>query len=165
MKFVLKDKVYVQNNDLSLLMRAMEGKNIPASIIDKVFGEVFICCDENRYDYVEFDQPEEIEFFKSLTYSVDYMSVKDLSEEDLIKVGSGILEQRNEIAKKWNSMSEEERKNNQDLYLECELLDFKALSIRDVIWFKNKTLKMPLPREVKRLENNGLRGFFSKFKR
>lgn len=167
MKIVLEDKVYVQNNDLAHLMHAMEGKAIPASIIQKVFGEVFICCDDNRYEFVEFDQPEEIDFFKSFTYSVNYMDLKDLSEEDLIKVGGSIIEHRNTIAQKYNSMTPEEREKNADLRTECDMLEFKWMSIRDVVWFKQGHLKMKLPRDVVKLEEkNGLMGFFSRlFKR
>lgn len=166
MKIVLKDKVYVQKNDLSYLMNAMEGKAIPSSIINKVFGEIFICCDDNRYEFVEFTEPEEIEFFKALSYSVDYMYVKDLTEEDLIDVGSSIIEQRNAIALKYNSMTPEEREAHNDLRIECDLLEFKMLSIRDMVWLKQGHIKMKFPRDVKGMEEKkGIKGLFSKFRR
>jgi len=166
MKIVLEDKVYVQNNDLSQLMHAMEGKAIPASIINKVFGQVFICCDDNRYEFVEFVEPEEIEFFKELSYSVDYMAVKDLTEDELIKVGSSIIEQRNTIALRYNEMTVEEREANSDLRTECDLLEFKMMSIRDIVWLKQGHLKMKFPKDVKGPDSGkGLKGFFSRFKR
>ena len=166
MKIVLKDKVYVQKNDLSYLMNAMEGKAIPSSIINKVFGEIFICCDDNRYEFVEFTEPEAIEFFKGWTYSVDYMYVKDLTEEDLIDAGSSIIEQRNAVALKYNSMTPEERETHSDLRVECDLLEFKMLSIRDIVWLKQGHLKMEFPKDVRGTEDKkGLKGFLSWFRR
>ena len=58
MKIVLKDKVYVQINDLGPMMNFCEGKPIPACVINQVYGKFFICCDENRYEFMSFDQKE-----------------------------------------------------------------------------------------------------------
>jgi hypothetical protein len=170
MKIVLKDKVYVQINDLGPMMNFMEGKAIPACVINQVFGKFFICCDDNRYEFEVFTQPEAIEFFASLDYSVDYMAVKDMSEEEMINYGVSIAEEKNGIAKKFNAMSKEEKEANQHLVTECEKLDFKMYSVRDILWMRQGHIKMELPYEVrkeeaKKEEKKGLRGFFSRFKR
>ena len=174
MKIVLKDKVYVQINDLGPLMNFMEGKSIPGCVINQVFGKFFICCDDNRYDFMAFDQKEAIEFFASLDYMVDYMEIKDMTEEEMIEYGVSIGEQRNEIAKKFNAMSKEEKEANQHLVKEHEMLDFKMYSVRDIVWMRQGHIKMELPYEVrkeeakiaeKKEEKKGLKGFFSRFKR
>ena len=54
MKIFVNDKVYVQKNDLAYLMRGAGDISIPISIINKVFGDIFIVTDENRYEFIEF---------------------------------------------------------------------------------------------------------------
>ena len=76
------DKVYVQKNDLAYFMRGAEGISVPASIIDKVFGQIFIVTDENRYEFVEFSSLEEIEFFKKCDWMVDYNLFDGMTEEE-----------------------------------------------------------------------------------
>ena len=170
MKIVLEDKVYVQINDLGPMMNFCEGKAIPGCVINQVFGQMFICCDDNRYEFEEFTQREAIEFFSSLDYSVDYMAVKDMSDEELMNYGVSIAEQKNEIAKKFNAMSKEEKEANQDLIREYEMLDFKMLSVRDILWMRQGHIKIKLPFEVrkeeaKKEEKTGWKAFFAKFKR
>ena len=64
MKVFANGKVYVQNNDLQYLLRTCDGISIPSSIINKVFGDVFIVTDDNRYEFVEFSNPEDVDFFR-----------------------------------------------------------------------------------------------------
>lgn len=163
MKIITNKKAYVQLNDLSYLMRAMEDESIPASIVNKVFGQVFICTDSNRYEFETFDSPEEIEFFKNLDYSVDYMELKDLSDEEIIEYGNSIVNKQNEIADKFNSMSDEEKEKNRNLVKEHELLQFKMLSVRDILWMRNGKLKVKLPSEVAPLK--GIKKILNKFKK
>ena len=42
--------------------------------------------DNNRYEFVKFEDKNEIEFFKNLDWMVDYNSVKDLNEEDFLNL-------------------------------------------------------------------------------
>ena len=45
--------------------------NIPIILFALVkFGKVFIVTDQNRYDFVEFSEPKEIEFFKENNYEM-----------------------------------------------------------------------------------------------
>ena len=41
-------------------------------------------------------------------------------------------------------MSEDERKENLEMVTQCELLDFKMYSLRDILWLKQGHLKMTL---------------------
>lgn len=85
MKIITENKAYVQLNDLAYLLDALEEQPIPESIINKVFGKPFICTDDNRYEFMEFDTAEEIKFFKNLDYSADFMSLKDLNDEEIVE--------------------------------------------------------------------------------
>lgn len=172
MKIITNNKAYVQLNDISYLLRSTD--LIPASIFEKCFLDIFICTDQNRYEFMEFDTKEEIEFFKNLDYSVDYLELKDLTEEEIIQYGISLAERRNEIAKKYNAMSDSDKEKNLDMVTQCELLDFKILSVRDVLWFKQGHLKMYLPDGIEYPETiptpkekrpGRLSRFLSKFRR
>jgi len=115
----------------------------------KLFGNGIVTInDSNRYEFVEFEAPEEIEFFKSIDWMIDYNEVKDLSEEETIELACSIAEEQNSIAQRFNSMTPEERENNMSMVSQCELLDFKIYSLRDVLWFKQGHIKMELPEGV-----------------
>ena len=149
MKIVLSDKVYVQRNDLAYLMRTLDGKEVPASIINKVFSDVFVCCDSNRYEFMEFTSEDEIKFFKELEYSVDYMELRDKSVAEIIVLGEELASKMNEIAKKFNALDEVEKGENLHLIDEHDLTEFKLYSLRDIAWFKQGKLKMKLPKEAR----------------
>lgn len=147
MKIVTGDKVYVQKNDIAYLNQT--DLPIPASIFMKVFGAgIVIIDDRNRYEFIEFTEPEEMEFFKKLDWMIDYNKVKDMSEDELIELGKSMAEKSNEIAEKYNAMSQEKRKQNQNLVVEHELLEFKMHSLKDIIYFKRGELKIKLPEEI-----------------
>ena len=83
MKIITDSVAYVQKNDIAFLTQT--DRAIPASIFMKVFGNgIVIIDDSNRYEFVEFEAPEEIEFFKSIDWMIDYNEVKDLSEGEPI---------------------------------------------------------------------------------
>lgn len=147
MKIITDDSAYVQKNDIAYLNQT--DLPIPTSIFMKVFGKgIVIIDDSNRYEFVKFDAPEEIEFFKGLSWMIDYNEVKDLSEEETIILGQSIAQEKNGIATKFNSMSEKERKENLKMVQQCELLDFKMYSLRDVLWFKQGHIQMELPNGI-----------------
>ena len=147
MKIITNNVAYVQKNDIVCLNQT--DLVIPASIFMKVFGNgIVIIDDSNRYEFVEFDAPEEIEFFKGIDWMIDYNEVKDLSEEETTALGQSIAEEKNNIAQRFNSMTPEERKENMNMVSQCELLDFKMYSLRDVLWFKQGHIKMELPEGV-----------------
>lgn len=147
MKIITDNAVYVQKNDIAFLNQT--DLAIPASIFMKVFGSgIVIIDDSNRYEFVEFEAPEEIEFFKGIDWMIDYNEVKDLSEEETMALGQSIAEMRNSIAQKFNSMPPEKRKRNMNMVSQCELLDFKFYSLRDVLWFKQEHIKIELPEGV-----------------
>lgn len=143
MKIITDNTVYVQKHDLIFLNHT--GLPYPPSIAIKVCS---IVDDKNRYDFVAFDKPEEIEFFKNIDWMIDYNAVKDLSEEEIIALGQRIVKERDDIALKINSMSYKERKQNINMVSEWKLLKFKMYSLRDFLLFKKGHIKMELPEEV-----------------
>ena len=147
MKIITEKAVYVQKNDIAYLNNT--DLPIPASIFMKVFGKgIVIIDDSNRYEFEKFEEQNEREFFKDLDWIVDYNSVKELTDEEIIEIGQGIAKKREQMAKKFNAMSESERKKNRDMVTQCELLEFKMYSLRDILWFKQGYLKMTLPEGI-----------------
>ncbi len=63
-------------------------------------------------------------------------------------MGHSIAQSKNQIAQQFNSMSKDERKENLGMVTQCELLDFKMYSVRDILWFKQGNLKMTLPKGI-----------------
>ncbi len=155
MKIITENAVYVQKNDITYLNHT--DLPIPASIFIKVFGNGMVIIDDsNRYEFEKFEDNHEIEFFKRLDWIVDYNSVKDLSDDEIIEIGKSIAQSKNQIAKQFNSMSENERKENLEMVTQCELLDFKMYSLRDILWFKQGHLKMTLPEGVVQKDEKGM---------
>lgn len=160
MKIITESKAYVQLNDLSVLMKFMEGKSIPSSIVKEIFSDVFICSDGNRYDFKEFSKREQVEFFKELDYSVDYNELKDKSEYEIMVYGDSIAKEMNKLAKQINSLVARGEDVPEELFITYDKLQFKMLSVRDILLFKQGTLKMNLPKIG---ENK--KGIFKIFKR
>lgn len=147
MKIIRGNAAYVQMNDIAFLNQT--DLPIPASIYMKVFGTgVVIIDDRNRYEFVKFEETDEIEFFKNLYWIVDYDLVNGFSDEDFVEVGEEMMKIKRRLFRMYNSLSEEDRKKHTHLMRECELLDFKMHSLSEFLLFKQGTLKMTLPEGV-----------------
>lgn len=147
MKIIKDNVIYIQNNDIIQLNHS--DMDIPASIFMKIFGNgIVIIDDSNRYEFVSFTEPEEIEFLRNIDWILDYDEVKDLSEEEIITLAEKIMSERNELANKFLSMTESEKEKNIAMVDQCELINHKMFSLRDFLWFKQGHIQMELPEEV-----------------
>lgn len=147
MKIITNNSVFVQMNDLAYLNQS--DLEIPASIFMKIFGNGIVIIDNrNRYHFMEFKDSKEIEFFKAIDWMIDYNKVKDLSEKEIMELAQSIAGERDNIAQKFNSMTQEQRKKNISMVSQCELLDFKFYSLRDFLWFKQGHIKMTFPEGI-----------------
>lgn len=170
MKIVKDNAIYVQKNDIMFLFQ--NDLSIPASIFMKVFGNgIIIVDDRNRYEFVKFEEKDEIDFFKSLHWIVDYDTVKDLSDEEIIKLGQMAAEERNSIACMFNSMLDDMKSKHMYSVLRCKMLEFKIYSLRDILWFRQGHIKMTLPdgvqypKSYKKVDEKGLKKLLKKFKK
>ncbi len=130
-------KIYIQINDIAMLNHT--DIPMPASI------DAVIVDDSNRMNFVEFTQPKEVEFFESLNWVVDYKQIRYLSEEEMKEVEQEIANEMNEIANRLNSMTDEEKRNNQSLIQRHKLLDYKMKYLAEILWFKQGHKQMPFP--------------------
>jgi len=170
MKIITSEAVYVQKNDIGFLNQT--DLPIPASIFMKVFGNgVTIIDNSNRFEFVKFEEKSEIEFFKNQDWIVDYDLVKDLDESQIIELGQAVAQQMNNIATQYNSMTNDERRDDEHMVFEYERLEFKMYSLREALWVKQGHLKfdlpdgMDIPKECKKDEEKGFRRILSKLKK
>jgi hypothetical protein len=145
MKVIYDNCVYVQKNDIAYLEAS--DLPIPASVFTRVFGNgITIIDDRNRYDFVLFKEKAEIDFFKGLDWMVDYNELKNLSEEEIIKLAENTNKERDEIVLTYNSMPVEERQKHGDMVTKCDLLEFKFYSLRDILWMKQGHISINIPK-------------------
>lgn len=148
MRIVTEGKVYVQKNDL--LNFVMLDLSIPNSIMIKFFceGDVFTITNNDRYDFIAFDEENDMEFFKKHDWIIDYNVVKDMSEQNLIVLYENLCNEGLALEQELKKMTEEELNNNQDLVTKYHLLAYKTFSLKDFIWFKKGKIPMTLPEEI-----------------
>lgn len=150
MKIIREDKVYVQKNDLVHLN--MVDTPLPAIILYKITqGGAFIVGDFNRHEYESFPQQEVIEFFRRATWILDYDEIKDLTNHELDLYGEEIVDERNAIAALYNGLSNEEKQKNQSMVTQCELLEYKAMALREFQTMK-RAKKVKIPEELEQLK-------------
>jgi hypothetical protein len=153
MKVIYDNCVYVQKNDIAYLEAS--DLPIPASVFTRVFGNgITIIDDRNRYDFVLFKEKAEIDFFKGLDWMVDYNELKNLSEEEIIKLAENTNKERDEIVLTYNSMPVEERQKHGDMVTKCDLLEFKFYSLRDILWMKQGHISINIPKMRIRKSSN-----------
>ena len=156
-----KEVVYVQMQDIMHLNQS--DLPIPASIYTKVFTGVTIVNDSNRFDFVRFDEEHELKFFRDLEFVIDYDDYKDLTDEQLEEEGQKLAVKANEIAEKWNNMSEEERKQNSNLLQEHENLGYMLNFLSEIYAVKHLKRKIPFP-EFVQVPKSKRKPFFRKNK-
>ena len=142
MKIITKECAYVQKIDISYLINS--DLKIPESIYLKTCHENIDR--NNKYEFIKFNNPEEIKYFKKLNWIIDYNDIKNLTEEEIIKLCQNIVIKINKIADKFNNMNEKKKEKNKDLILQSELLNYKMHSLRDALWFKQGHINMSMPK-------------------
>ena len=146
MKVFKNGKVYVQNEDLILILRS--GELMPTSVLEKFYGNgPVIIVQDNMEDYVEFEETAQVEFFKRLDWIVDYDEVKNLSLEELEKLYDATKDEMVKIRNKYSDLSQ-----NDDCYekdsIRFELLGNKLYSLSKIQYFKARKLELALPNET-----------------
>lgn len=147
MKIIRDDKLYIQKSDVAYL--DMSDVAIPSFVYHKLYGNGSKIVGEfNELEFEEYSDKAVADFFKSLSWILDYDEVKDLTDEEIDSLGEELIDQRNSIASMYNGMSQEEREKNQSLPTQCELLEYKVRMLREFYLYKNGKSKMQLPKEI-----------------
>lgn len=146
MKVFKNGKVYVQNEDLILILRS--GELMPTSVLEKFYGNgPVIIVQDNMEDYVEFEETDQVEFFKRLDWIVDYDEMKNLSLEELEKLYDDTKDEMVKIKNKYNDLSQKDDCYEKDS-IRFELLGNKLYSLSKIQYFKARKLELALPNET-----------------
>ena len=158
-----KEAVYVQMQDIMYLSNETDTP-IPTTIFTKVFTGVTIVNDSNRFEFVRFDEEHEVKFFRDLEFIIDFDQYKALSDEQLEDEAQKFGAKANEIAKKWNGMTKEERKQNGSLYDTHRNLGYMINFLSEIYAIKHGKRTMPFPDFVKMPEKPKKKPFFKRKK-
>ena len=147
MKIVTDNAVYIQNKDIIYLSRI--NVPVPSSLFNQIYNDDIVIIDDlNGNGFVKLDKDSEIQFFKSLDWIVDYQNVKDLNIDDFKKLKQKIINEKNQIANQYNSMSDKERKENINIVNRFDLLEYKLQSLKEILNYKLGQLDIKMPKEV-----------------
>ena len=154
MKVFVGDKVYVQKGDLAYFTRGVGNMSFPSSIFDKMFGEgitqPFVVNEENRFEFVEFSDCQEIEFFKKCDWIVDFNSFANMSIDEINAYLLGLQNGMDEYANRFNELPIEKRKKEYTkALLKQERTEYKIKSIMEIILYKEGSIDFDLPGYVK----------------
>ena len=141
-----KEVVYVQMQDMGFLNSIDDP--IPATIFIKVFGNgITIIGDENRFDYIKFEQDNELEFFRDLDAVVDFDEINNLSLEEIEKKANDVGNKIENIVNKYNAMSKDDRRKNANMLQDFEKLKYRYDGIATIYSAKYNQEKLPMPNE------------------
>ncbi len=147
MKIITDNAAYIQKNDLAYLTHT--DLAIPESIFRKIFEKgIVIINDSNRYEFIKFEEASAIEFFSNIDWMIDYNSLKDLTDGEIIKMGQNITKKMATLAQKIDSIPKDDRKAQLDILTEFKNLDFKLNSLKDILLFRQGHLKFKLPEGI-----------------
>ncbi len=156
-----KEVVYVQMQDIIFLLHQTD-MPMPASIFTKVFTDVIIVTDENRFDFVKFDEEPEVKFFRDLEFIIDFDQYKNLTIEQLGEESKRLAKRANNISDQWNSMSKEEREKNSALLDEHKGISYMMDFLLEIYYLNHGKRTMPFPKFVTKPKKNKRIPFFRK---
>ena len=136
MKIICDNGIYVQKKDIAFVINNTEnGDHLKLININ----------DENIYEFELFSSPKDIEFFSNLDFIVNYDDIKNIDEDDVIK-----LIQKANLEKIKMENTDSEKSNKNDILKQ----EYKIYSLRDALWFKQKYLKFELPDNIDKKNKN-----------
>lgn len=144
MKIITEKEIYVQKGDILFL--DMQGIKAPASISSKIdFKLNQNMSDKEKREFVSFYTLEEINFFKRIDWILDYDSVKNLSEQEIIDKTQSVNEMLS---------ANKSKKEN-------EMIDYQVYALRDYLWSVQGLIYIDLPDCIKKdteiIEEKGMK--------
>jgi len=138
MKITTCDAIYIQKSDLFYL------KEIRYPIPKKINNIIYRCViigEDSTSDFVKFTEPDDIEFFSKMDWIFEYDSILNMSLDDINRYSEEANDEQNEIYKN--------NKGSREKIDRCDILNLKIKSLRDALLFKNGSLKITMPKELK----------------
>ena len=150
MKVFINNKVYVQIKDILFISRMLSNIKMecPKSVLVRMFQ--IIRSNENKYNFIEFSNKEEIDFFKKLDFIISYKEYKNITHEKMTGYIENIGNDLYILAEKFQDLSEKEQENKYEKYQAlCEEKYYKMESIREIYKISIGELSIDLPKKEK----------------
>ncbi len=129
-------KVYIQVEDIIMLNK------LSITIPNSINTNDIINTHNNKTDFIEFTNKNEIDFFKSIDWIIDYKRIRNLSNKNLKKEKQKILDEISNITNKLNSTIPNKSKI---LITKYELLNYKLKHFKEILFAKEGLQQLPLP--------------------
>lgn len=155
MKLLINKKMYVQVKDILFIIKLLPKIDIeyPKSFLIKVLDKTYIKDEKNKYEFIEFETQEEIDFFKKLDFIIDYKDYKKISYDKMNKYIQDIGNELNILSDKYHDLNEEEQNKKYDKYNTLfEKKYYKMESIRELYKIKTGKLQIDIPSKAKKLK-------------
>ncbi len=110
-----------------------------------MLNRVIQITDYNQDEFIIFEEPEHIEFFKNINYILDWNEYKKMSLTELKSKASETLNLYKIKTNEYNSMSKELQSSNQHLDKECKNLDYMMNAIEEIYLIKTKQKEVNFP--------------------
>lgn len=150
MKLFIKDnkeKLYLQISDIIFIFSHEIG--IPDSVKEDFNNKLNVKnkkgLEDTPYTFKLFTEQSTISYINGLDYLLDYNEHKQSTTQDIYEEAYLLQDRKQELAINFNRLSLKDREKKQDIVKMCDELDFKIISLRDLLWFKEGSLSMIIP--------------------
>lgn len=136
MKIFNNGTLYVQRKDLINLL--IFDINMPKNLKDNL--KRINLTEDNQYTFVRFTDKEEIAYYNSLPWIIDYDKYIDLTDNEILELGSKIDRKMKRITNK--CINEHKKNEYLNKYKELAL---QLQSLRDFFWYKREFINFEVP--------------------
>lgn len=143
------NKIFVQKSNIVLLSHSYVG--IPKSIINKVYGGITIITNNNKFEFMEFNEPDEIEFFRKLDWIPEYCDYRDLTEKQILSCVEKINKEKDNMFIDYDKLKKKDLVKMKKLFSIYDLLELKTYSITEILLNNQGLNVIPFPEEVEHL--------------
>ena len=134
MKITDGERVFLQENDLKVVLSTNEKEKVPEKIKDAY---------EQKMPYVELTEDEEIKFVNSLEYLLDYDALKYLSLTDTLSMNKKTLIDLNKALKSYEEVLDSNDKESISIAeRRLALLRYKEACLKEMIQAKRTTVSV-----------------------
>lgn len=146
MKIIRESYAYIQKEDLVAIMEHSSSE-VPKSIRERAYSMAPFT-EKVLYDFVKFEEQEEIDFIRDIDWITDFDEANTLSYDEIIQRGRNLEHEMDSIDEILLPMSEEELKNHQDLNRRGAQLNYESRSLQHYFFYRTGFWKINLPSEI-----------------
>lgn len=144
MKIIKDNTIYIQAKDLK---RLKESNTIVSKSLLFLMHLLFNSyIDYNDEDFILFNEGDVN--LDGIDWIINFDDIKDNTEEELTNTCNSLINQRNIIADKYNSLSIKDRVKNLKLLNQTRNLEYQINGYKDILDIKNGTKKLKLPEGI-----------------